>query len=350
MGEPPEHGGDVSPRKSGDIAIPVVREEPQLSHTPCCRNISESDHVHEQIRDIASVAKDVIKNNFQKHATSQEQVFQGLRLFGPSAQSQKLMRLEYEAAAYAMNTGVYVVWRCDKPKLSGANTNFCVRIGARHRCFCGHSLKEHEEPRQTNDRVVSPGCTLCGCLRYAYVPNEPEEVGEGWLSRRANWKPSSWSAKCRCGHGHLKHDPKSHNCNECFCASFISHFLCVVCDCSWEAHETAFQSEGKRMKLGLPVREKFFPLGDVEWSLRDAILNGPTSNAKAPPPCIPRVTMSAGRVPSGRVCLSATPPNQRSIRRPPSAAQPLPPHCSECGAIFRSPQSKFCSNCGKPRA
>lgn len=333
-----------NPSGCGKVTDP--RGSLQMTSTPRYGEVANSDEVHEQIRDLASRAKNIIQENFQKHATSEKQVLQGIQCFGPSAQSQKMLRLENDAAKKALTTGVYVLWRCEKPKLSGANTDFCARIGGKHRCFCGHTLDEHEEPRQSRGRLVAPKCGSCVCPHYVYMPNEPEEIGEGWLTRRSGWNPSQWSAKCRCGHGHLRHDPQNRRCKDCYCGMFESHFLCVVCDCNGEAHETVFELEGDRIKRGLPVREEFFPLGNVEWSVREMVLSGPTCDRKQGQ-CTPRIGSSRGAISHNNSPQQGLLPSIRASA--PTPVQPLPPHCGSCAAIFRSPQSKFCSNCGKAR-
>ncbi|KEG15083.1 putative protein-like [Trypanosoma grayi] len=290
--------------------------------------VRESDEVHEEIRDLSSRVKRVIENKFQKHATSEEQVLQGIRRFGPSAQSKKVLNRENDAAMMALKTGVYAVWRCEQPKLSGSNTDFCTRLGYQHRCFCNHSLEEHVPPKPSRSRVPAPRCKLCGCSGFNYMPNEPEEIGEGWLTRRRNWDPSQWSAKCRCGHGHKQHDPQTRSCKQCGCSMFTSHFLCVVCDRDGEAHSTVFELEEERAKKGLPVREAYFPLGTLEWSVRELVLEDPTGGGAltAPPQSVlPRLGAGTETVPQ------------------------IPQHCDACAAVFRSAQSKFCSKCGKPR-
>ncbi|KAF8292606.1 putative protein of unknown function (DUF4475) [Trypanosoma cruzi] len=310
--------------------------------------VVDSHEVHEEIRDLSKRVKGVIEGNFQKNATSEDQVLQGIRRFGPSAQSKKILNRENEAAMLALKTGVYAVWRCEEPKLSGANTDFCARIGYQHRCFCGHSLEEHATLKPSRGCVPAPRCQACACGGFNYVPNEPEEIGEGWLSRRRSWDPLKWSAKCRCGHGHKQHDPQKRHCKECGCGGFTSHFLCVVCDRDGESHSTVFELEQDRLKKGLPVREAFFPLMALDWSARELVLDDPTGGGALTAP--PRNPALETNEPSS--CDKRNTLQRISLPKlcPTSEPTPLlPQHCTGCGAIFRSAQVKFCSKCGKHR-
>ncbi|RNF09870.1 putative protein-like [Trypanosoma rangeli] len=317
--------------------------------------VIDSNKVHEEIRDLATRVKGVIENNFQKHATSEAQVLQGICRFGPSAQSKKIINRENEAAMLAFKTGVYAVWRCEQPKLSGSNTDFCTRVGYQHRCFCGHTLEEHTALKIVRGRVSTPQCQACACGGFNYMPNEPEEIGEGWLTRRHNWDPAKWSVKCRCSHGHKQHDPRTRSCKECGCSGFTSHFLCAVCDREGEAHATVFELEQERLQRGLPVREAYFPLMTLDWSLRELVLEDPTGGgALTAPPSRP--VLEAGEAPSSGKCTTSQRmlleklPVVPALTPPPPPPPPPPPqYCTGCGKMYRSAQVRFCSSCGKQR-
>ncbi|ORC92622.1 putative protein-like [Trypanosoma theileri] len=356
-------GNALVPRGKQGIR-PISRSSRELAVgqqvNPQYGALIDSNEVHSEIRDLSTRVKGVIEKNFQKNATSEEQVLQGIRRFGPSAQSKKILNKENEAAMLAFKTGVYAVWRCERPKLSGSNTDFCTRIGYQHRCFCGHTLEQHAAPKPARGRVPAPRCQSCNCAGFEYVPNEPEEIGEGWLTRRRNWNPSEWSPKCRCGHGSKKHDPKTHSCSECSCCGYTSHFLCVVCDCDGEAHATVFELERERLEKGRPVREAYFPLGGLEWSVRELVLDDPSGGGVlTAPPAIPAITAdgkptatrvgnhsnSAGNRNDIVVAGSVLPGMGAGI----DCLAPIPQYCTACATIFRSPESKFCSKCGKSR-
>lgn len=290
----------------------------------------------------------------------------------------------------AYEKGLYVVWRClpervggaymqsctnavvrgDSPRththgaasmLSGSNDDFCTRVGYRSRCFCGHNLADHSIPDPASMRGGSSegsqgtSCesTGCGCQRYRYVPNCPEEIGEGWLSRRRDWDPRKWSAKCRCGHGAFSHDPARLTCRECrSCAGFASHFLCVVCDQPWEAHVTVFEGEAARRSAGRAVREDYFPLSGIDWDVRALVLKDPTGGGalEAPPPGNRIGARNAVKA-SGRKAIAGPSAGSGSDPNPPVEVidDDLPEYCAGCATIFRSPQSKFCTKCGRPR-
>ncbi|XP_043934992.1 protein FAM221B isoform X2 [Protopterus annectens] len=69
--------------------------------------------------DLVSVAKAMHREQFGKTVK---------QLFNP----------ETEAAKKAMQTGIYIGWRCPE------NNWDCFRVGDESKCFCGHFLKEHQ--------------------------------------------------------------------------------------------------------------------------------------------------------------------------------------------------------------
>ncbi len=52
----------------------------------------------------------------------------------------------------------------------------------------------------------------CVCEAFAYIPSRPDGVGEFWLTKRPGFDASTWRAKCKCGHGHDRHEPKYKRC------------------------------------------------------------------------------------------------------------------------------------------
>lgn len=349
----------------------------------------ESDQVHDDIRALGTQVQSLIARRLPRHGTSAAQVAWGVRQFGPSWESRAVLNRENEAAKLAWETGVYCVWRCtDVPKLraEGANNDFCCRLGYRHVCFCGHPMAAHTVPssRASNSsggansrgvtRTLSGAAPVsdrqlaqwkapceeagCGCSAFQYIPNTPLEIGEGWLTRRADWNASQWSAKCRCGHGHKAHDPSAVSrlrCRSCGgCTGFTSAFLCVVCDLPWEAHATVWESEETRVAAGLPVREAYAPLAGMDRDLRELVLTDATMDGKIEPPAV----YLALQARQGGVYRSPTrrrlpdPASPPKVEEMPEVADPVLPdveYCPACATIYRSAASNFCSKCGQPR-
>uniref|UniRef100_A0A8C0H813 Family with sequence similarity 221 member B n=1 Tax=Chelonoidis abingdonii TaxID=106734 RepID=A0A8C0H813_CHEAB len=157
---------------------------------------------------------------------------------------QELFHLEREAALQAMQTGLYVGWRCPEYLWD------CFRVGDLSKCFCGHLLREHQVRVETRAWVP---CTMpsCKCQNFIFIPSRPEDVGEFWLRKRVGFDPSTWRATCRCKHSHEEHAPHPAE-HGCWCVSFESNFLCAACDRRWEEHETFFETAEMRRKGGRP--------------------------------------------------------------------------------------------------
>lgn len=333
----------------------------RVARQPVYGEIVDSDYVHDEIRELGDQVKDVIKKNFQRHGTEEKQVLAGIRQFGPSKQAKKMLNKENEAARLAYEKGVYCVWRAtEEPRLRGANNDFCCRVGARHRCFCGHTFANHLEPSPSRGGLTQQHpCQDCGCKAFKYVPNEPEEIGEGWLTRRSNWDPAKWSAKCRCDHGHRDHDPATLTCRACGCCGFQSHFLCVVCDLPWEAHQTVYETEAERHKAGFPVRQDYFPLSNIDWDVRELVLKDVTGGgALEPPPGyeVRRLSNSQGRGAGGprRIRGRGAHPRVQEItdESPVSGGGALSyataDYCPSCATIYKD-DGDSCGRCGRPR-
>ncbi|XP_049752651.1 protein FAM221B [Elephas maximus indicus] len=162
------------------------------------------------------------------------------------AQVNHLFQWEKHAALSAIQTGLYIGWRCPHYLWD------CFRIGDESKCFCGHLLKEHQI---ISDISVPCGVGQCRCLMFCFIPSRPEEVGEFWLTRRATFDPKAWRAQCRCKHSHEDHTATgSHPCRHygCCCSCFESNFLCAACDRRWEEHETFFETKETRRRGGRP--------------------------------------------------------------------------------------------------
>ncbi|XP_021016076.1 protein FAM221B isoform X3 [Mus caroli] len=157
-------------------------------------------------------------------------------------QVKNLFQWEKDSTLKAIQTGIYIGWRCPHYLWD------CFRIGDESKCFCGHLLREHQI---ISDLSVPCSVSQCRCLMFCFIPSRPEEVGEFWLKKRATFDPKAWRAQCRCKHTHEEHAATgAHPCRHrgCFCPSFESNFLCVACDRRWEEHETFFETGDTRRK------------------------------------------------------------------------------------------------------
>ena len=181
----------------------------------------------------------------------------------------KLFDPEREAAIDAIQTGVYIGWRCPEFK------HDCIRVCKNSKCFCSHLLSDHAQ--YTGKSVMVPcAVTRCECKAFAFVPSRPEEVGEFWLQRRPGYDPSTWRAKCKCKHTHEEHHPTGlRRCKArgCGCSKFFSNFLCAACDRHWKDHETFFETTAMRKDAGLPYGEAYLPFHEFP-ELRDVVLTG----------------------------------------------------------------------------
>uniref|UniRef100_A0A8D2JSB1 Family with sequence similarity 221 member B n=1 Tax=Sciurus vulgaris TaxID=55149 RepID=A0A8D2JSB1_SCIVU len=162
------------------------------------------------------------------------------------AQLNHLFQWEKDTTLNAIQTGLYIGWRCPHYLWD------CFRIGDESKCFCGHLLKEHHI---ISDITVPCTMSQCRCLMFCFIPSRPEEVGEFWLKRRATFDPKAWRARCRCKHSHEEHATTgTHPCKHrgCSCNNFESNFLCAACDRRWEEHETFFETQETRRRGGRP--------------------------------------------------------------------------------------------------
>ncbi|XP_039731342.1 protein FAM221B isoform X2 [Pteropus medius] len=84
------------------------------------------------------------------------------------AQVNNLFQWEKNAALNAIQTGLYIGWRCPHYLWD------CFRIGDESKCFCGHLLREHQI---ISDISVPCNVGQCRCLMFCFIPSRPEEVG-----------------------------------------------------------------------------------------------------------------------------------------------------------------------------
>lgn len=251
--------------------------QPVPMHRPALLSVgvpSDSAFVHDEIRELATEAKQLVAKNASRHATSRSQVVAGVLQFGPSGQSRVMLEREHEAAVHSEATGVYAVWRSFPDLSSFSNTSSsrdesdCCRVGPSHRCVCTHLLAEHQQPKKVAPRrgggtINNPPCAACGCKGFSYVPNEPEEVGDHWITRRKGYVAGSWFPKCRCGHGTNEHDSASLKCRTCArCFRMEPHFSCLVCNRPATAHQTIFETAEDRASAGRTVGAAYFPFAN----------------------------------------------------------------------------------------
>ncbi|XP_036385852.1 protein FAM221B-like [Megalops cyprinoides] len=206
------------------------RQQPQTGSQPKPDCLDRKSYTVNRIvpvknGDVVTVAKAVHRRQFGRRVKE---------LFDP----------ERKAAVKAIETGVYIGWRC--PEYSWD----CFRVEDASKCFCGHRLSDHTPYTGTSVQVP---CTApsCECKAFEFIPSRPEEVGEFWLRKRPGFDAESWRAACRCKHTHEEHAPGvGHACRRrgCRCAYFESSFLCASCDKHWEEHQTFFDTEDSRKK------------------------------------------------------------------------------------------------------
>ncbi|XP_039615341.1 protein FAM221B-like isoform X3 [Polypterus senegalus] len=246
-GNPGKRTPATDAAKPKDLQVAPARA---ASLSPLCRGYTINPIVPSSRGDVISVAQAMHREKFGERVKE---------LFDP----------EREAALKAIQTGVYIGWRC--PEF----TWDCFRVGDGSKCFCGHLLKEHKN--YTGSSVHVP-CAVqsCRCKAFAFIASRPEDVGEFWLRKRPGFDPDTWRAMCKCKHSHEEHDASfSHICKKkgCRCVSFESSFLCASCDRHWEQHETFFDTETSRKQSGLPYGEDFLPFAEMP-RLRNAVLTG----------------------------------------------------------------------------
>nr|XP_033792608.1 protein FAM221B isoform X2 [Geotrypetes seraphini] len=184
-----------------------------------------------------------------------------------------LFQTETDAALRALQTGIYIGWRCPEYHWD------CFRLGDQAKCFCGHLLREHQKYTGRSRKVP---CVVikCKCPAFKFIPSCPEEVGEFWLKKRFNFDAAAWRAKCRCKHTHEEHHPTGeHACkvSGCRCVRFESAFLCAACDKKWEAHETFFETTDMRREANLPYGAAYVPFAEMP-TLRNVVLTGKEDN------------------------------------------------------------------------
>ena len=207
--------------------------------------------------------------------TQQELLHQFQHNNGSIAQGpQKIMELEEEAASMAVSTGVYVTYQtnCHNNK----RKDDCARIGPRSKCFCGCPYSKHMASRNPRKPCQSKRCK---CKGFNFIPTRPEEVGDWWLTRRKGFNVNTWRCKCKCGCAHDRHDPVLRHCRDCGCGQFISNFLCIGCDGTWEDHQTMWETAQERQQHGRTVGDAFRPLAGTP-GIRSHVFGGGGGNGK----------------------------------------------------------------------
>nr|XP_042702683.1 protein FAM221B [Chrysemys picta bellii] len=231
---------------------------------------------------------------------------------------QELFHLEREAALTAMQTGLYIGWRCPEYLWD------CFRVGDLSKCFCGHLLREHQVYVGRFGAAQCSGAGLAGprglgSTRPVLVNmGQPDTVGQGWQGTRPvlvsagcpvcqppAQKVSPWClwlgvSGCRCygeeeggcwglsgtvaktqGPRILARLSPALPRTGCWCISFESNFLCAACDRRWEEHETFFETAETRRKGGRPYGEAYLPFAEMP-ELRNAVLTGHPGHSSDP--------------------------------------------------------------------
>lgn len=93
-------------------------------------------------------------------ASTRGQVLAGVQQHGVAPGARAMMDMEDEAAASAIESGLYVTWR-------SRNGTDCTRVGARSKCFCGHAYGDHAFATK---RSPYPTCRACTCRAFAFIP------------------------------------------------------------------------------------------------------------------------------------------------------------------------------------
>ncbi|XP_075239919.1 protein FAM221B-like isoform X2 [Convolutriloba macropyga] len=185
---------------------------------------------------------------------------------------QELFEPEKRAALTALETGIYISWRC--PDF----TWDCIRLNEENMCFCGHLLNQHKKFKADVPNTAVP-CQFhgCQCKAFNFMPSRPEDVGEFWHRKRPGFNPKTFRLNCKtCKHPHEDHHPNGiRQCKKggCKCSSWTSMSVCAACDKHTEQHETYFESEATRKRLGLPWGEAHLPFAEMK-NLRNAVLTG----------------------------------------------------------------------------
>ena len=166
----------------------------------------------------------------------------------------------------------YGVWRPRVSRYGGYHTpscfrapEFCFRVTESSTCFCGVSLADHGLPdlggsawkyglrdgRDPAYRKISPKRQrACGDFRY--MPSNPSHISQDITTANTltafaaqEVEAGVWAAKCkRCWKPHQLHDASSQTCPGSF-GEFASAWECLVCNRTWEDHETVFEGDGE---------------------------------------------------------------------------------------------------------
>lgn len=253
------HGKSIISTDSTDISIAGSSTQLQNRHSYTIKPI-----IPARKKELISVAKAMHREAFAPRV-------------------KKLFQRETNAAIDAVETGVYIGWRC--PEF----TWDCIRLDSASRCFCDHTLEKHEpfhkritaSSGKQPKRFIKCLVTNCSCKSFNFVPQRPEDIGEWWLPKRPGFDGSAWRAKCRCKHTHVQHNPASKRCKitGCSCFRFESNFLCAACDRHLEEHETFFEDTKTRQEFGLPCGQHYLPFNELP-DLRNICLSGEPEDSR----------------------------------------------------------------------
>jgi hypothetical protein len=111
-------------------------------------------------------------------ARTEDQIYEGLKAFGPAPGSKQMMKWEYKHACEAMESGIYVTFLNE----SKSEKNECFRVGSESLCFCGHFFDAHE--KKITKKNTKTACNSCSCKSFKFIFRRPEEQGLWHLPRR----------------------------------------------------------------------------------------------------------------------------------------------------------------------
>jgi hypothetical protein len=231
-------------------------------------------------------------------------------------------------------------------------------VGPSHRCLCGAARRDHDDaPGKKGRGPALPRCPGGGGGDFTYVPNTPEEIGEAWLAKRANFDAAAWRPKCRCGHtsdAHRGGARGARKCRSCACYTFEGDWACLVCDGRHEDHETVAESGGERAQAGRTVGDAFRPLADVDPEFSEMVF-GERGQVPRVEPGRNAVGVTQFQVGDGAPRAGA---RMREVGAPPAGARgggggdPFAAPtvaCPNCQTPYRTATSSFCSQCGMKR-
>ena len=95
-----------------------------------------------------------------------------------------MLTAERAAAAAAINSGIYCVYRCNQGQNLKNASDFCFRVAPTSLCFCGSTYACHLTKSYSNPNKK--------CSKFQWIPDRPEQIGDDFLPRRRGFNINSW--------------------------------------------------------------------------------------------------------------------------------------------------------------